>query len=558
MKKYLWILLPFVWMVACGDVDDEPEGTEEEPPVITGPRRTGDVGQGYDTINRTIKPMYCILPKNGGKWPEVGLPSATISMTLQSDRTKVARSLGIDTDVSYGIYSAAASFLRETESDDFSMSYVFGGTMNFKDVQVGGNYEVNPYLLDKDVVEWRQLCGDSYVQKITRGASLYAALKFHFSDRTEKQQFETKFKVAGSLSVSAALKEAQKHSQQTVQVTVLAVQVGGNVSQLSTALSGVEAATCSMGVIDDCLGYLNAIENYASKSFPKQFVDGAGRPLTGDALDAMTATTSYESAPWHTLAIPNLPNLSNKPEATKLLNLYAKQFAMKEKIDIINAMPLLMRRGQEMVDTQRAVLDDDDVVIAQNVAAIDVAWNACYPTVTSECSQAIQTAEKGLEEIPPTDLVPWFDARYDNGMVGHPFDLVDFDGDGTVDLCWGYMNLIRCLMGVGLGFEEMPSRVVTLPDMLLARKPWVWMDLGGKEIGLAYCAPPSLGQATLQCIPVVNGTLHKSPVLFLRSPNGMVDVRSPLNVTGIDGKKVFDTAVKNFKERYGDMWTAVQ
>src|SRR5690606_25202978 len=112
-------------------------------------------------------------------------------MTLQSDRTKIARSLGIDADISYGIYSAAASFLRETESDDLSVSYIFGGTINFKDVQVGGNYEVNPNLLDADVVKWYRLCGDSYVQRITRGASLYAALKFHFSDRLEKQQFES-------------------------------------------------------------------------------------------------------------------------------------------------------------------------------------------------------------------------------------------------------------------------------------------------------------------------------------------------------------------------------
>lgn len=332
---------------------------------------------------------------------------------------EIARSLGIDADISYGIYSAAASFLRETESDDLSVSYIFGGTINFKDVQVGGNYEVNPNLLDADVVKWYRLCGDSYVQRITRGASLYAALKFHFSDRLEKQQFESSFKVKGGLSVSAVLKEAQKVSQQSVQVSVFAVQVGGNVAELSSALSEVEVATCGMASIDHCLGYLQAIEHYASHSFPKQFVDGAGRPLTGAALDTVTATTHYESAPWHTLAIPHLPDLSDKPQATKLLQLYLKQFALKEKIGIILNLPVLARRGDEMAVIQREVLEADAVAVSQN------------------------------------------------------------------------------------------------------------------------------------------GTIDKRPVLLRRYADGSVDVLSSRNTVGIDGKKVFDAAVKKFKDRWGDFWGAV-
>ena len=557
MKKHhhLWIILSVAFLFACGDAnEDDPQ---DEPPLLGGPRRVGDVGQGYDSINRTIKPQYCIQPKNDGRWPEVGLPSSTISMTLQSDRTKIARSLGIDADISYGIYSAAASFLRETESDDLSVSYIFGGTINFKDVQVGGNYEVNPNLLDADVVKWYRLCGDSYVQRITRGASLYAALKFHFSDRLEKQQFESSFKVKGGLSVSAALKEAQKVSQQSVQVSVFAVQVGGNVAELSSALSEVEVATCGMASIDHCLGYLQAIEHYASHSFPKQFVDDAGRPLTGAALDTVTATTHYESAPWHTLAIPHLPDLSDKPQATKLLQLYLKQFALKEKIGIILNLPVLARRGDEMAVIQREVLEADAVAVSQNIAAIGVAWEACYPTVTSGCAEAMEAAEWAIQEIPPTDLVPWFEGRYDDGTPGHPDDLIDIDGDGSVDLCWAYMDTIRCLMGVGLGFEEMPSRYIVLPSVTLWRRPWLWLDLGGQELHLAFCVPPSFTQAQLECHPVVNGTIDKRPILLRRYADGSVDVLSSRNTAGIDGKKVFDAAVKKFKDRWGDFWDAV-
>lgn len=556
MKWHLPLVFSLAFLVvACGDESQpqDPDGSSDDPPLLGAPRRNGDVGQGYDSINRSIQAMYCIQPANGGSWPEVGYASSTVSMTLESDRTKIARSMGLDVEVSYGIVSAAASFYRETESDDFSVSYVFGGTMNFKDVQVGGNYEVNPHLLDVDVLEWHRLCGDSYVQSITRGASLYAAMKFHFGSRSEKQQFETSFKVAGGLSASAALQAAEKISQQRVGVTVTGVQVGGDVTQLTRALAGADAASCSLQSIDRCLQYLNTIETYASETFPSQFLDAAGRPLTGSALDMVTATTGYVSRPWSTLAIPQLPNLSDKPEARKILGLFSKQFAVQARIDAINAMPLLLRRGAETADLQRDVLDADGLVVAQNLAALHEAWDACHPTVGAACAGAIEAAEAGLVEVDPAHLVPWYDMRYDDGTPGNPLDLIDIDGDGSADLCYGYERVVRCLKGVGLGFEETPTKWIDHGEGNLRDKPWAWIDLGGTELGLAFCSPFSLIQTTLHCIPVVDGSLAGT-VLFLRGSDGSVEIRTSLDATGIDGKAVFQQAAQIINDRWNGIW----
>ena len=560
MKRHtrLAFLAMGLWVAACGDeADGGQSDPSNDPPLLGSPRRSGEVGQGYDSINRTIQPMYCIQPASGGSWREVGLPSSTISMTLQSDREKLARSIGIDVEISYGIASAAASFFRETESDDFSVAYVFGGTMDFKDVQVSGNYEINPLLQNADPVEWYRLCGDSYIQSIRRGAGIYAGLRFHFSSRSEKQQFQSKFKISGGLSASAALQAAKQVSQQNVAVTVTALQVGGDVTQLTRALSGADAASCSLGDVSQCLRYLNTIESYASKTFPAQFRDAAGKPLTGAALEAMTATTGYVQQPWTTLAIPQFAGLSSKPEAKKLLNLYLKQFAIQEKLDAILGLPLLARRGEETADLQRSVLEDLSVQIAQNLRALDQAWTACYPNPTSGCSAAIQTAEASLAQPDPHDLMPWFDMRYPDGAPGNPLDLVDIDGDGSVDLCFRdlsiYSTSVQCLMGVGLGFEEMPSRWIDHGEKALMQKPWAWVDLGGEYLGVAFCGPPNLSQPLLHCIPVDNGTL-RGTVLFMRANNGVVTIRTPLNAKGVDGKRVYEQAAQAIHQRWPGSW----
>lgn len=551
-------------VVACGGAPDASSGTPPDDPggVVTSAfsaSGSGDVGQGVDTVQQSIKPMYCIQPPAGGKWPEVGTPSSTVSMTLQSDRTQIARSLGIDVSASYGIYSAAASFYRSTESDDLAVSYVFGGSMNFKDVQVGPSYVVDPNLQGKGIVDWYSYCGDSYVQKISRGATLYSAMKFHFSSATERQSFEASFKVSGGLfTASGALKLAQSISKQSVSVDVSAVQVGGDVTQLSRVLQGADAASCSMGSPSACVGFLTSIEGYASGTFPKQFLDASGRPLTGPALDAVTATTGYQTMPWSSLAIPNVPNLAGKPEAKELLGMFEKQFTSQSRIDAINGIPVLERRSNAMALKQRAVTDADGLVIARNVATIQKAWDVCFPDATSECADALATAKADVVEVNAEDLVPWFDALYPkNRKVVDGYDFVDFRNDGHTDLCYqDGSTRMACLVGLGSGgFEQSPSRKFDLYPKVAPYRANAWLKLRGDR-DLAYCAPRQLSEPILDCVPIVNG-VPTGWLKLVKNENKTVTIQAPQGDTdfsGIDGASVFKQAATIINARDGG-WT---
>lgn len=466
-------------------------------PSLNASRISGDIGQGYDSITRSIKPTYCIRPPQGEEWKEVGSSSATLSMSLESDRTKIARSIGVDVEASYSVVSASASFYRETETDDFSAAYIFGGAISFKERQVGPDYIVNPQLAGFDPVDWREYCGDSFVQKVARGASLYSAMKFRFKSRDEKQSFEAKMKASGGLySVSAALKTAQSFSNQSISVSVSAVQVGGDVTQLNRILNGGSAASCALSDVKKCLEFVDSIESYVSNDFPKQFRDSNGVLLSGSTLENMISTVDYDVRPWTDIPIPGQPNFRNRPLAKQLLDAYASQFSLLSKIEKIRAIPILGNRSASMADKQNKTLSSEEARVRSNIAKINNAWETCYPVEKTDCMNAVANTLKNQEEISSENLVPWFDMVAYNqvyGLPAHENDLIDINEDGRLDLC--YVTSIygsteypmECVMGVGGGFEERTGRSIFNDGFFPGIKPGFWRKIQGSIPGLYYC-----------------------------------------------------------------------
>lgn len=491
----------------CGGGDDPPTPVTGGDGLGATGGRTGDVGQGYASPSFAIKPMYCIQPQAGQKWPEVGRPVANLSMGLITDRRQLAQSLGIDVEASYSIVSAAATFYRETQADAFAASYVFGGSIDLKDVQVGANYEINPRLVGTNPVDWQQYCGDQYVQSISRGASLFSMLKFQFASASDKQTFESKFKVGAAFSVSTALKFAQQVSGTNVSVSITAVQVGGDATQLSGVLGDAKASSCGMGSIEGCLEYADKIQKYASDTFPRQFLDSSGKPLEGAALEAVVATTGYTTQPWSSLPIPNLANLRENAQAQRLLQLYGDQFSDQARLDAIDALQVLSNRSADMAAKQRKATADARDILGSNFAALGQAWRECYPSSGNNCRNAVNTAAAALQAPPRDSLQPWFELALPNGWVGmpHPLKLVDVRGDGHRDYCVPVYEspVFRCVMGVGEGFEDsarvslaVPSTNVTVKNGSVAYEP----ILPARYSGVVWTKLDGFGERRFVCI----------------------------------------------------------
>lgn len=540
-----------------GNTEDENLGSTSE--ALSSSPNSVDIGQGFDGTASRAKAQMCLNAERR----EVGGSSSTISLSYTNDWRSIETSLGLDVEASYGIYSAAASFRRQTQEDSLSVSYVFGGTTSFKDVTVG-NYTISPMVRGiTDPRDWTQVCGDAYVSKMSRGASLYTAMKFSFQSQEEKTQFKASFGIAGGFSAKAALELAQKTSQKNLSIQISAVQVGGDAAALSKALSGMDAGTCSTTDPNACFGYLTSLQSYASNVFPKQFLDKNGNPLRGADLDAVTATTSYELTSWKEIVVPNVPKLRdlNAPSGL-LLSKMQSEFSKQATVRAIDLLPVAPERGADMKAKQHTLLESTGYVVQQNVDALNVAWNACYPTAKAGCDAAVKTAVAAQKPVSKENLVPWFDARRPDGRPVNPeqfkFDRIDFRGDGHTDYCGVEGTKVICQLGIGLGFEEKASIRFDHGDSSIPYRPYAWQSLrtnGSKD--LALCAPTSPSNTTVDCVAIVNG----QPDGFLRihkRSDGKYDtfapVKSPRNVSGIDPAKLYEGAAVIIDARAPGWW----
>jgi hypothetical protein len=512
--------------------------------------QTGDLGQGFDSLHKRIRAPYCLMTENVR---EVGYQASGVRMTLQSDRTQIARSLGVTTEVSYGIASAAAEFVRESQSDERTVTYVFGSTMTLKDRQLGPNPELTSVASSAtDPLTFYDRCGDQYVQKVSRGSSLYTMLKFRFASRTDKESFEAKMSIQGGLSASATLEAAAKTATENVSVQLSAVQVGGDVTQLPTAAKG-NAALCALGDIKECLGFLNGLEGYGRAAFPQQF---AGK--TGAALDAMTATIDYKTAPWFELGVPNAPAPGSlNPSAYAAFDGYRTESGKMALMDAIESIGTLPNRTAAMVSKQSAQIARDRLVAQGNEFAFGNAFRACYPMATSACASASASAKAGYKAINEEALTPWFDAFYDvEGKVVDARDLVDVRGDGHKDYCRhtlvGSNAVLACQRAVGQGFEAERRGFVFAGRVNgpWVYKAWIWADVQGNGHP-AYCVVIDPSTPTTMCA-LNDGRAVTGVVRLTRGAGGVTMTSDGGSTAGIDPAKAYGQLSASFVTRYGD------
>jgi hypothetical protein len=510
--------------------------------------QTGDLGQGYDAQSGRIRAPYCLMKD---RFSEVGYPEAGINMTLQSDQTQVARSLGVTTEFSYGVASAAAEFVRESTSDNRSVTYVFGSTMKLRDRQLAENPELtNVATSASDPMEFYDRCGDRYVQKTSRGASLYTMLKFQFSSESDKQSFEATMKAKGLVSASATLKAATEVASQGVQLKLSAVQVGGDVTQLPTAAKG-NSALCAMGNVTECLGFLTGLEDYGRSTFPKQF---AGK--SGAALDAITATVDYTTAPWYGLGVKNAPAPSRmSPQAYEAFSRYGVESAKMIRMDLLNDLGVFANRSSAMVKLQNDAIATARGVVQGNEWGLRGAFDACNPSVTSGCARALQNAKAAHKAIDGDVLVPWFDAQYDlSKKIVDTRDLVDIRGDGHADFCRVYRtptsDTLSCQLGVGKGFEQnVAGKTLGRISGLFVYKPTMWASVkdGARP---AFCAPLNAGARQLNCA-LQDGTNVLGTVTIRREGESYTMTSDGVSTDGIDARKVYQSVGESMVARYG-------
>jgi|GEM_PF-6473402 hypothetical protein len=409
MKKILGLLwLPL--LVSCGKPSQDE--TSQTKDIISGSSVGALLGMGYDSYTENFNSL-CV--QAGVTAPTVryaGAPTAT----LRLDRTLNYEELKnlLDVQVSGKLLmeginvKSSARFASEAASTDLSTSLVF---LN----KIGGRYAIlnQPNLttsarqvgLTGDPEKIRAQCGDQFVEQIELGAELFVSMRFDFSNKDVKSNFEAEIDLdfVNIFQVSGAAKVALEKYKNNVGVTISALQIGGDPTALSRifldrAGDSSNVLRCSIDNVEACVKAMESVIAYASSTKPGNFPDQL-KNLTFDDTQAKGSaflryiTKSYYNAGMRDLYQQPAPLLSREIIAarSRLLERYEVQAKDRKRVSSI----LNLRLSPE----ERGRFEVLDQLLAGNIKSMVDAAQVCYDTpllcVEAELKVSLRSYDPG-------------------------------------------------------------------------------------------------------------------------------------------------------------------
>lgn len=366
--------------------------------------RTGQaiLGTGWDLEQEAFR-GNCL----DGDTVYTGQQVSSAIWDIVTDASEIQSKLGFTADARarYGAAKAslAAEFAKNSTSNAYSMVMTYKTEVRFKNAylkdpkltDVGKRYvSVDPgsgALIIKD--DFKNGCGHEYVQEVLLGAALYMTVRIDFSTKEDKQRFAGRVSFATPASkVTSSLETASSDFKNQASVKVHMYQLGGDVSQLSTALGGAKTSIdgqssyalvdCSITNLEACRGAINGMLKYASDnsdnatSFPKQFGTENWKPgQPGGPAVIAYATKSYYTAG---ITPPN-PFVDQSVKAARE-SLFA---AFDRQLELSSRINALVKGTIPLSPQQQASINAVNTTVNENIAKIAGAGDTCYNDFTA-------------------------------------------------------------------------------------------------------------------------------------------------------------------------------
>jgi hypothetical protein len=404
------IFLPAI--VACGNADLNRSDIRD---VVSGSSAAALLGMGYDSHTEVFS-SACAKSRYNGKDSVrySGAPTANLSLDRSLSAEELKNILDIEASgklMMTGMNtSGAGRFASEAAASDLSTSLVFAN-------KISGLYAVlnEPELTDaarvvgltNDAAQIRSQCGDHYVEQVELGAELLVSMRFDFSNRDVKSNFEAEIDLdfVNIFQVSGAAKVAMTNYKNSVGVTISALQVGGDVTALGRIFqgdgsSGSQVMRCSIDNIDACIKTMENVVTYASSSDPGNFSSQLKNLQFDDtssfgAANLRYITKSYFSGGLRELYKSPAPILSNEIMAARnrLLERYEAQARDRKRVSSLLNLRLSEAELQRFLELDRR--------LAHNIRQMVSAGQTCYekPLACVETEAAIRLESYSSEEM---------------------------------------------------------------------------------------------------------------------------------------------------------------
>ncbi len=350
------------------------------------------LGSAYNSNMESFIGQSCIT----GQIVSTGSTQATFAFNQISNELQLKKELGLSANAraKFGVYSGKASvdFFKKSIGTEYSISTIWVSNYQFqsKKLELTKKTELGKQL-ENNFERWNNTCGDYYVNEITYGGKLFFSIRIDFQSKEELSKFKANFSISGPLyGASASLELASKEISRNSKITIIGMQVGGDISKLtqvfgSASGDNIKFVECTLGDITKCTELISNAIRYASNT-----VDGFPSQLGSEAIPG-PSPISYNLSHINSAGI--YPN--DFKELTKIIKNAREKISMEFDKQYLYSIQLSRLLENNKGNTSRLEsLISENTKVEKNIKNLINAATICYDSPNDCYSEMISTFEK--------------------------------------------------------------------------------------------------------------------------------------------------------------------
>lgn len=379
------------------------------------------LGNGYDS-HRVGFSSSCVKLADGARPEYAGNQKATLKFDKRLSYEQLKNLLNVEVrgKLNFGTFnvSGASKFVSDAASTSLSESVIFatdirGKTALFNDVVLNPLGE--KLAKTNDALKIRATCGDEYVYGVDLGSQLLVNVKFVFSNKKVKADFKAhiKFNMVDLFNVKGRAKVFSEKFQKHVAVTISAIQIGGNVQNLTkifgeSSEQGVPLIQCSLKKPAECAKAMEKIIAYVRGDYAEQLKNLSYDPSKPHGAAFLGYhTRSYARGGGNLSELYKTPGPVLAGEISAARERLKSMYAVLKRHRARSSRLLLL---DSLKESERQVIQQIDEVIKANTKNLVAAAVTCYD-FPDDCV----AAEQGYDPKP-----------YDAKLLVHRMSFVDY------------------------------------------------------------------------------------------------------------------------------------
>lgn len=443
------------------------------------------LGTGYNSQEGKLTGR-CVIPAQPHLLLKGGTTESNFSIDTNLDREKLSILLnaGLEGEVSLAEIKASAQgeFIFGSESNDFRLNQVFswkitGPSIGFipqimndntcgvsdglrsmlettntsreikTDTAIGyrdcQTPKLNAASSGDDYKNFKASCGDSYINQVNLGASLFVSLNLDFKDSALKTSFagNGSLKLTDLFEGKAEFKTKYENFKDKISITINAIQLGGNPQNLSRIFTGTNSPRKDESIetsdfhilkcafndegLKKCKLALSAIIAYAKDDFSPSLrnMNYDERSHSGPTVVSYT-TRSYKNG-----GFSNLMSKDSGFVETKFANI--KKEIIAKGIENNSALELTNKIMQldSLSSLERQRVHFESAKIEHNLTLLKNLDTQCFYGEKSICIKEFETyIEKGVVSVEnqnmaqdPNDFTGYMALNKDNLKIAEDF-----------------------------------------------------------------------------------------------------------------------------------------